>query len=171
MNTPKPPSQPGCEWIEECLEMCTSPSVHVEDEGVRATFDNPRKRTIRKIHYDGCYFKGPGRQADFIVGLHGAIDVIIELKRSDTNIKEAATQIEDTLERWKLDRKSEKAIAALIIYGRIEGKKKLPGRAPRAAAVILGLRAEFLKTHNRLLLIHENGSRHFTFNDFLRKQI
>jgi hypothetical protein len=60
-------------------------------------------------------------------------------------------------------------VAGLIVYGRIEGKKKLPGRVPRTAAVILGLKAEFLKTRETLLLINENGERQFAFNDFLRK--
>lgn len=105
----------------------------------------------------------------FIVGLLGTVDVIVELKGSDTNLKDAALQVESTLEAWKRDLKRENKIAALIIYGRIEGTKKLPGRLPRAAAVILGLTAEFLKTHNILLLIHENGERQFNFNDFLRK--
>ena len=95
--------------------------------------------------------------------------MIVELKGSDANVKDAAAQVESTLDAWTKDAKSEKTIAALIIYGRIEGKKKLPGRVPRAAAVILGLTAEFLKTNNILLLIHENGEKQFTFNDFLRK--
>jgi hypothetical protein len=98
-----------------------------------------------------------------------AVDVIIELKGSDTNLKDAALQIEGSLEAWKLDINREATIAALIIYGRIEGKKKLHGRVPRTAAVILGLTAEFLKVRGIRLLIHENGERQFTFNDFIRK--
>ncbi len=168
MTTQKPPSQPGCAWVEDCIEICTGVSVFVEDQGVRATFVNRRHREVRKIHYDGCYAAESGRQADYIVGLAGIIDVIVELKGSDTNLKDAALQVESTLEAWKPDRKRENKIAALIVYGRIEGKKKLPGRLPRTAAVIIGLTAEFLKTHQILLLIHENGERH-NFNDFLRK--
>jgi len=170
MTTPKPLSQPGCAWVEDCIEICTGRTVYVEDEGVRATFLNPKRHKIRKIHYDGCYAAKMGRQADFILGLPGVIDVIIELKNSDTNIKVAAQQVESTLEAWKQDKKCEKTIAALIVYGRIEGKKKLPGRVPRANAVILGLTAQFLNTHKLLLLIHENGEKQFTFNDFLRKR-
>ena len=168
MTTQKPPSQPGCKWIEECIEVCTGAAVYVEDEGVRATFLNPRRREIRKIHYDGCYAPQRGRQADYIVGLPG-IDVIVELKGSDTKLKDAAQQVGSTIEDWKQDPKRQNTIAALIVYGRIEGPKKLPGRLPRAAAVILGLTAEFLKTHKILLLIRENGERRFSFNDFLRK--
>jgi hypothetical protein len=168
MNTQRPPSQPGCTWVENCIEMCSGPSVYVEDQGVRATFVNPRRREIRKIHYDGCHSQQAGRQADFIVGPRGTIDVIVELKGSDTNLKEAAQQVESTLDAWRDDPKRENTIAALIIYGRIEGPKKLPGRFPRAAAVIFGLTAEFLNRHRILLLIHENGEKQFAFKDFLR---
>lgn len=168
MNTQKPPSQPGCNWVESCIEVCTGRSVYVEDQGVRATFVNRKRGQIRKIHYDGCYSTGQGRQADFIVGLPGIIDVIVELKGSDTNLKEAAQQVESTLDAWRGDPKREHTIAALIIYGRIEGPKKLPGRFPRAVAVMFGLTAEFLNTHKILLRIHENGERQFTFNDFLK---
>jgi hypothetical protein len=148
--------------------MCTGRSVFVNDHGVRATFVNRKREQIRKIHYDGCYSTGQGKQADFIVGLSGTIDVIVELKGSDTNLKEAAQQVESTLDAWRGDAKREHTIAALIIYGRIEGPKKLPGRFPRAAAVIFGLAAEFLNRHRILLRIHENGERQFSFNDFLR---
>jgi len=169
MNTPRPPSHPGCAWVEECIEICTGRTAFVEDDGVRATFLNPKGRKIRKIHYDGCYAAKTGRQADFILGLPKVVDVIIELKGSDTNLKDAALQIESSLEAWKQDPKRHATIAALIIYGRIEGKKKLPGRVPRTAAVILGLTAEFLKVRGIRLLIHENGELQFAFNDFLRK--
>jgi hypothetical protein len=170
MNTLRHPSQPGCAWVEECIEICTERTVYVEDEGVRATFLNPKGRKIRKIHYDGCYAAKKERQADFILGLPKVVDVIIELKGSDANLKDAALQIESSLEAWKQDSKRHTTIAALIIYGRIEGKKKLPGRVPRTAAVILGLTAEFLKVRGIRLLIHENGERQFTFNDFLEKK-
>jgi len=169
MNTWKPPSQPDCAWVEDCVEICTGRSVYVEDEGVRVTFLNPRRKEIRKVHYDGCYAAKRGRQADYILGMPGVIDVIVELEGSDTNLKEAALQVEDTLDAWRQDAKSERVVAALIVYGRIEGKKKLPGRVPRTAAVILGLSSHFLNSHRVLLLIHENGEKQFTFTDFLRK--
>lgn len=168
MSTPKLPSQPGCAWAEECIEICTCRSVYVEDEGVRATFRKPNRQNVRKVHYDGCYSKTPGRQADFIVGLIGTIDVIVELKGSDANLKDAAMQVENTLQAWRQDPKAERNVAALIVYGRIEGKKKLPGRAPRAVAVISGLIAGFFKAHRTLLVIRENGRTQFTFDGFKR---
>jgi hypothetical protein len=166
MSTQRPPSQPDCAWIEDCIEICHGPSVFVDERGVRATFINPRRQEIRKIHYDGCYAPRESRQADYIVGAVGTIDVIVELKGSDTNIKGAADQIESTLEAWKRDPKHAPVVSALIVYGRIEGPKRLPGRLPRARAVILGVEARFLK-HGTLLLIEESGARQYQLRDFM----
>ena len=102
----------------------------------------------------------------------GVIDVIVELKGSDTNLKGgrgAGLQVEYTLEAWKQDAKRAPRVAALVIYGRIEGKKKRPGRRPRAIAAKESVERDFLRRNNVLLLIHENGEKQFRFSDFLRK--
>jgi hypothetical protein len=130
------------------------------------------------VHYDGCYAPRDAQQAgcyaprdaqqaDYIVGIIDTIDVVVELKGSDTNIKGAADQVERTLDTWKQDQKRAPAVAALIVYGRIEGLKKLPGRLPRAKAVISGVVARFLK-HGTLLVVAENGARQYSFTDFRR---
>jgi len=100
------------------------------------------------------------------------IDIVVELKGSDTNLSGksgAIGQIENTLRVWKTDEHCGPRVATLIIYGRIKVKKKLPGRVPRALAERSALEAQFLKSHKTLLLIRENGERQFSFNDFLRK--
>jgi len=173
MTIPKPASQRGCVWVEDCIEICTARSVFVEEQGIRSTFRNPKGRRIRKIHFDGCHMgAASGRRADFIVGLWERIDIIVELKGSDGNLtgsSGAYEQIESTLELWKIDECRYPRIAAVIIYGRITVKKKLPGRVPSASAERLALEARFLEKHKILLLIHENGEKQFSFNDFLRK--
>jgi hypothetical protein len=55
------------------------------EQGVRATFVNPKGRCV---HYDGCYAPQEARQAVYVVGLIGVIDVVVELKRSDTKWRE-----------------------------------------------------------------------------------
>jgi hypothetical protein len=168
MSTQRPPSQPGCAWTDECIEICIGPAVYADEEGVRATFVNPRRRQIRKIHYDGCYAPRHARQADYILGLVGVVDVIVELKGSDTNVKDAADQVEDTLQSWRRDAKRAPVVSALIVYGRVEGRKRLPGRVPRTRAVVLGLMARFLR-HGTLLVIEESGTRQYSFSDFVRQ--
>jgi hypothetical protein len=153
-------------WVEDCIEECDAQSLFVEEQGVRATFVNPRGRRLRKVHYDGCYAPRDAQQADYIVGHIGVVDVVVELKRSDTNIKGAADQVERTLNLWRQDPKRAPVVSALIVYGRIEGTKKLPGRLPRAKAVISGIVARFVK-HGTLLVIAENGARQYSFTDFM----
>jgi len=171
MTILKPPSQTGCEWVEACIEVCDGPSVYVEDRGIRATFLNPRRERIRKITYDDCYCeREQEKQADFIVGKIGIIDIIIELKGSDTNLKggrSADKQVEYTLEAWRRDTTRAPKIAALIIYGRIEGRKKRPGRRPRANAAKESVELDFLRRNRTLLLVFENGERQFRFSDFI----
>jgi hypothetical protein len=133
---------------------------------VRATFTNPQRKQVRKIHYDGCLYTGRGKRADYILGLPYIIDVIVELKGTDTNLKHAARQVEKTLDNWEENPMRARLIAALIIYGRVEGRKKLPGRVPRTEAVILGLRAEIRRRRGLILRIHENGEQRFKFRDF-----
>lgn len=162
---PKLPSQPGCLWVEECVEECIGLTTFVDEEGIRATFINPPRQRIRKIHYDGCYAPPGEKQADYIIGLIGSIDIVVELKSSDTNLKGAADQVGSTIDRWRLDTKRAPKIAGLIVYGRIEGPKKLPGRVPRAKAVISGIVARFLR-HGTLVIIEETGTRQYSFRDF-----
>ena len=168
MNIPKPPSQTGCEWVDECIESCNATSVYVEERGVGATFLNPRRKQIRKIHYDGCYNKTPNElKADFIIGMPEVLDIIVELKGSD--LKHASAQVKSTLEAWKFNPIRFRKIVCLIVFGRIEGRRKKAGRAPRMNSQKESVEREFLRTNKTLLWVRESGSEQFKFNDFLRK--
>jgi hypothetical protein len=168
MTISKPPSQAGCEWVEECIESCDATSVYVEEKGVGATFLNPRRKQIRKVHYDGCYNSTPkALRADYIVGEADAVDVIIELKGSD--LKHASAQAASTLEAWRLNPIRFRKIVCLIVFGRIEGKRKNAGRTPRMNSLKESVEREFLRLHKTLLWVRESGSEQFRFNDFLRK--
>jgi hypothetical protein len=168
MTIRKAPSQPGCEWAEDCIESCKSPSVFVEENGVRATFANPRRRPIRKVHYDDCYNKSQGElKADYIVGLPRVLDVIVELKGSD--LRHAADQVEATLNRWKADPLRFQRIVCLIVYGRLKGKQRKAGRIPCMNSTIQSLERAFLRTQRTLLLIRESSSSQFALSGFFGK--
>jgi hypothetical protein len=168
MTIQKPPSQPECEWTEECIESCDATLVYVEEKGVRATFQNPRRKHIRKVHYDGCYNKSAAvLKADYVVGMPDVVDVIVELKGSD--LKHASAQVASTLDAWKLNPIRFSRIVCLIIFGRIEGKKKRAGRTPRMNSMRESVERAFLRTNKTLLWVRESGERQFAFNDFLRK--
>jgi len=172
MTIAKPPSQAGCVWVEECIEVCDGLTVYVEDQGVRATFRNPKRVQVRKVHYDNCYSQTHGAyHADFILCLPGVVDVVIELKGSHTNLKHAAAQVRSTLDAWALDSNRGPRRAALIIYGMIYKSDSLPRRQPKARSSVQTVIGDFkAEVHGKtLLLIHEHGERQFNFNDFLRK--
>jgi hypothetical protein len=168
MTIQKPPSQPGWTWVEECIESCDATSIYVEERGVGATFQNPRRIQIRKIHYDGCYNETPNElKADFIVGMPGVVDVIVELKGSD--LKHASDQVGSTLRAWQLNPVRFPRIGCLIIFGRVEGKRKMAGRTPRMNSMRESVERAFLRRYKTLLRIHESGEKQFAFRDFLRK--
>jgi len=166
MTIPKPPSQPGCEWVEECIESCDVDPVYVEENGVRASFANPRSRQICKIKYDGCYNRNArDLKADFIVGLPNIVDVIVELKGSDR--KHARDQVESTLEKWRLSPIRFPKIVCLIVYGRLEGKERKAGRIPKMNSSNESLELDFLRRNKTLLWVRESSAVHHRFAELL----
>src|ERR1035438_2952784 len=171
MTIQKPPSQPGCQWVEECIEICTGTSVYVEERGVAATFLNPRRRQVRKIHYDGCYNTQPGiSKADYILGIKGIVDIVVELKGSHTNLRHASEQVASTLEAWQDDPNHSGRLGALIVYGAIQTRDDLPRRRPKAFSSVQAVEGNFRSRFKGriLLFVHESCERKFKFSDFLR---
>jgi hypothetical protein len=172
MTVPKPPSQSGCEWVEECIELCNATSIHVDERGVAATFLNPRRKQIRKIHYDACYNTEPGSlKADYILGIQGVVDIVIELKGSHTNLKHASEQVASTLDVWQRNPNRWGRLAALVVYGAVRTRDDLPRRRPKAFSSVQSVENDFRsRFKDRILLfIHESGEKKFRFSDFLRK--
>lgn len=172
MNTPKLPSQPGCERVEECIEICTGRTICVNEGGVQAWFRNPNREEVRKIEYDGCFDKSEGTyKADYIIGLKDVCDIVVELKGSHTNLGHALEQVIETIEVWRSSRYRYPRIAALIVYGTIWSRDALPRRRPKAISAIQSVQGDF-RDHFKgkiRLLVHESGEQQFTFGDFLRK--
>jgi hypothetical protein len=145
--------------MEECIEYCNEPSLHIGEKGVGATFLNPRRRQLRKVRYDGCYNRAKGRgQSDYIVGFHHSVDVIIELKGSD--LKRALVQIEDTFEAWEQDPIRFPQIVCLVVYGHT---------FPRMSSRLGVIEREFLLAHKTFLWLRESGSEKFKFGKLLGK--
>ncbi|MGD0831047.1 MAG: hypothetical protein ABR907_08905 [Terracidiphilus sp.] len=168
MTKLRPLSKAGPSINAECIEYSDRTSLHISERGVGATFLNPRRKQLRKIRYDGCYNETPRkRQADYIVGMAQVVDVIVELKGSD--LKHAVTQIEITLEAWAADPIRYPRIVCLIVFGRIEAKRKGVGKIPRMGSKIGTIEREFLLTHETLLWVRESGSEKFRFNKLLGK--
>ena len=150
----KPRNQSGLGQENECVEYSNQSSLHVNEEGVGATFVNRRGRELRKVKYDGCYCRIPREgRADFIIGYDRAIDVVLELKGSD--LKHALVQIADTLERWKKGQIHYPQVACLIVYGHT---------IPRMRSKIGVLEREFLDQHSILLTIRQSGKERYSLD-------
>lgn len=166
MTISKAPSQLGCDWEEDCIEVCDADPVYVEENGVRASFPNPQRRKMRKIHYDGCYNNNEDQlKADYIIGVPKSLDIIVELKGSDR--QHARDQLESTLEAWKESPIRHARIICLIVYGRLWGKNRKAGRIPKSNSRNESMELDFLRRHKVLLLIRESGSANFRFADLL----
>ena len=160
MTRQKPLNEPEDTRGEECIEFTNKTSLHIQEEGVGATFLNPRRRELRKVRYDGCYNRTNGRgQADFIVGFHRSVDVIVELKASDR--KRALIQIEDTLVAWEKDPIRFPQIVCLIVFGHT---------FPRMNSRLGVIEREFLLSHRTLLWMRESGSEKFRFSNLQGKR-
>lgn len=166
MKTRKPRSMLGCAAVNPCIETCTENPVSVEENGVRASFSNPRARVIRRITYDNCYNRNPNElKADYILGVPDKLDVIVELKGSD--LKHACVQVESTLERWKAEPIRYARIVCLIVYGRLGGSQRKAGRIPRMNSSNGAKERDFLYRNETLLLIRESSSKLFKFDKTL----
>ncbi len=149
---PRRPSDPAPE--SECIQFSNERSLHVGEQGIGATFLNPKRKELREIKYDGCYFRDAegGRAADYIVGFAKEIDVILELKGSDLNC--ARLQVTDTLERWRDDPIHYPQIVCLIVFGHT---------FPRMSSRLGALERDFLGRHGILLRIKQSGAGKFNF--------
>ena len=143
----------------ECIEFSNEPSLHVCEKAIWATFRNPRRKKLRKIKYDQCYFQATGGgRADYIVGYANDIDVILELKGSD--LKHALAQVTDTLNRWRDDQIHFPTIVCLIVFGHT---------FPRMTSRLGVLQRDFLDEHRTLLWIRKSAAEKFSFRKLAGK--
>jgi len=155
----KPRKPFGIVQLRECIETSNEPSLHVSEEGIGATFRNPRRKELRKIKYDKCYFRATkGGRADYIIGYAGDIDVILELKGSD--LKQAVVQVTGTLDRWRDDLIHFPTIICLIVFGHT---------FPRMTSKLGVAEREFLDEHGTLLWIRKNAEEKFSFRKLAGK--
>lgn len=97
-----------------------------------------------------------GERADYIVSHSKIVDVIIELKGSDT--AKAISQIRATRSIWLQHELSGNTLGALIVRG--------PGVHPRVSASIDRWKREFRERFKMKLLV-ETRNRDYEFSEFL----
>lgn len=125
--------------------------------------ENKRSARFRKsgdddvliIHVDGTLITA-GERADYIVAHTKIVDVIVELKGSDTS--KAIRQIRATRRVWMCHELAGKKLGALVVRGH--------GVHPKVSASIDRWQREFRKTFKMKLLV-ETRNRDYEFSEFL----
>lgn len=97
-----------------------------------------------------------GERADYIVAHTRIVDVIVELKGSDTS--KAIRQIRATRPVWMCHELAGRKLGALVVRG--------PGMHPKTAASVVRWQREFRKTFKMKLVI-ETRNRNYEFAEFL----
>jgi hypothetical protein len=120
-----------------------------------ARFHVSNKDEVFIIHVDGELIN-TGERADYIVAHTKIVDVIVELKGSDTS--KAIDQIRATRPIWMKHELAGKKLGALIVRGQ--------GVRPKTSASIDRWQREFRKTFKMVLLV-ETRNRNYEFKEFL----
>jgi hypothetical protein len=137
------------------IEELKSTVIAVGENARHAHFRNPQRRTIRRVLVDGRLITDGGR-ADYIVSDPQVVDVIVELKGSDTS--RAIEQIRATLPVWIAHELAGDTAGALIVRGH--------GIHPKQQASIQRWKSEMRKLHSMVLIV-ETRNREYRFDEFL----
>jgi hypothetical protein len=120
-----------------------------------ARFRKPNDDEALVIQVDGGLIT-EGERADYIVAHTRIVDVIVELKGSDTS--KAIRQIRATRPVWMCHELAGKRLGALVVRGQ--------GIHPKTAASVVRWQREFRKTFKMKLVI-ETRNRNYEFAEFL----
>jgi len=120
-----------------------------------ARFHKLRDEEVLVVQVDGGLIT-EGERADYVVAHTRIVDVIVELKGSDTS--KAIGQIRATRPVWMRHELAGTKLAALVVRGQ--------GIHPKTAASIVRWQREFRKTFKMKLLI-ETRNRNYEFAEFL----
>jgi hypothetical protein len=137
------------------VEELTARLISVHENRRSAHFQNPDHVLIRRILIDGGLIT-QGVRADYVVSNPQVVDVIIELKGSDT--ARGIEQIRATYPVWAKHELAGKVIGALIVRGQ--------GVRPKHQANIQRWIAQMEARHGMVLRI-ETRNREYRFDEFL----
>ena len=120
-----------------------------------ARFRTPHDEEVLIIQVDGGLIT-EGERADYVIAHTRTVDVIVELKGSDTS--KAIRQIRATRPVWMCHELAGKRLGALIVRGQ--------GIHPKTSASIDRWQREFRKSFKMKLMI-ETRNRNYEFSEFL----
>lgn len=131
------------------------PWAVVEEKKRYARFRHHTSAHVFIVHVDGGLITS-GQRADYILAHSKVIDVIVELKGSDTS--KAIDQIRATRPIWLRHELCGQCLGALIVRGQ--------GLHPKESARVERWKREFRKTLKMRILV-ESRNRDYEFDEFL----
>lgn len=137
------------------IEELATPLIKVEENRRSAHFRNPKRELVLRVLVDGGIIT-EGLRADYIVSHPMVVDVIVELKGSDTG--RGVEQIKVTYAMWAKHELAGKAFGALIVRGQ--------GIHPKHQANIQRWKTQ-LEMRYGLMLLVETRNREYEFHEFL----
>jgi hypothetical protein len=137
------------------IEELTDSIIAVKENDRHAHFQNPQRAAIRRIFVDGGLIT-EGIRADYIISKPAIVDVIVELKGSDTG--RAMEQIQATRPIWARHELAGPSVGALIVRGH--------GVHPKHLASIQRWKDKMRK-HDGIVLIVETRNREYGFDEFI----
>ncbi|KAA6460146.1 hypothetical protein DYQ86_13935 [Acidobacteria bacterium AB60] len=137
------------------VEESTVSLVRIEEKGRSACFRNPERGIIRRIRVDGGLIT-EGMRADFVVSKPEMVDVIAELKGSDT--ARAIKQIQATFPIWIRHALCGRRWGALIVTAQ--------GIHPKHQANVQRWKTQFEIRYGVILRI-ETRNREYDFDEFV----
>ena len=137
------------------IQEITDSVVAIRENDRHAHFQNPQRTIIRRILVDGGLIT-EGIRADYVISKPAIIDVIVELKGSDTG--RAMEQIRATRPIWARHELAGQSAGALIVRGH--------GVHPKHLANIQRWK-EKMRKHDGMVLIVETRNREYGFDEFI----
>jgi hypothetical protein len=131
------------------------PWAVIQENNRTARFRHGRHEVVLIVHVDDGLI-GAGERADYILAHPRIVDVIVELKGSDT--AKAIRQIKTTRPIWLRHELCGQRLGALIVRGQ--------GLHPKESARVERWKREFRKTFEMRLLV-ESRNRDYEFEEFL----
>jgi hypothetical protein len=141
-----------------CIDTIRDSKVKVHDPGTgkSAVLLNPGRVQVRRIRMDGCFAPVGSRATDFVVSMHKAVDVIVELKGK--NVDHAVEQIDSTWAFWNKHSEHES--------GQLIGAWIVCSEYPRASLKVDRYRERF-RARGGILLVSTHNGEERAFSDFV----
>ncbi|MGA9768901.1 MAG: hypothetical protein WBV94_07670 [Blastocatellia bacterium] len=133
--------------FKRCSEDLQHPSIVVKAEGRKFTIRNPKKRTIKKVHVDGCLIADDRKRCDFLFEIGQVCHCVIYLELKGSDIEYAFQQLVLTMKYLASRHQKLKKVCHIV-----------SSRVPRAGPKVQNLKRQMVQKHKALLFVDTQES-------------